>query len=70
MPLGKETFKAKVDQILHLINHVSQERLNGLAMLSIGNDMVDALDYTSIISIVATKKIQEGECLSNTFKLL
>ena len=39
----------------YLRSTMSQERLNGLAMLSIEKDMVDKLDYTSLIDAFAAK---------------
>ena len=39
----------------YLRSTMSQERLNGLAMLSIEKAMVDDLDYTSLISDFASK---------------
>ena len=34
---------------------MSQERLNGLAMLSIENDFLGKLDYISLIDLFASK---------------
>ena len=38
---------------------MSQKRLNGLAMLSIENDMIDELDFESIISQFAAQKARK-----------
>ena len=37
---------------------MSQERLNGLALLSIEKDMVDKFDYASFISDFAAKNVR------------
>lgn len=39
----------------YLRSTMSQERLNGLAMLSIEKEMVEQLDYTKLIDIFASK---------------
>src|SRR5579862_4064742 len=39
----------------YLRSTMSQERLNGLAMISIEKNMVEKLDYTSVISDFAAK---------------
>ena len=42
----------------YLRSTMSQERLNGLAMLSIEKNMVEKLDYVSLISTFATKNVR------------
>ena len=37
---------------------MSQERLNGLAMLSIEKNMIEKLDYVSLISTFAAKNVR------------
>ena len=44
----------------YLRSTMSQERLNGLALLSIEKDMVKKLDYPSLISDFATKKARRS----------
>ena len=39
---------------------MSQERLNGLAMISIEKNMVEKLDYTSLISDFAAKNARRS----------
>ncbi|KAL6527882.1 hypothetical protein OROMI_029693 [Orobanche minor] len=53
---GKKFLEVEVDQVVSSIYYMSQDRLSGLAKLSIERDLVKKLDYKSLIGDFASKK--------------